>query len=79
MAGTTRSSGPSNIPGMGAVLQGQDCTFRAWAPFADAVYVAGSFAARPWDDRIDLSRDNPSPGPGHWSALVYGVPDHTEY
>jgi 1,4-alpha-glucan branching enzyme len=72
---------PSNRPGMGAVLEDTNCTFRVWTPFADAVEVTGSFTTPPWGVRIPLARDNPKSGPGHdyWSALVLNVPDHAEY
>lgn len=81
MVGASLASAPSLNPGMGAVFKDDSCTFRAWAPFADAVFVVGSFTAPPWDVRIPLARDNPLPGNGHdyWSAHVNNVHDHTEY
>jgi len=63
------------------VLEGVNCTFRVWAPFADAVQIAGSFTTPPWEVRIDLARENPLPGPGYdyWSAYIRGVEDHDQY
>ena len=66
---------------MGAVFRNNTCTFRAWAPFAEAVSVAGSFTTPPWKVSIPLARDNPLPGNGHdyWSVHVNDVPDRAKY
>ncbi|KAK4958217.1 hypothetical protein LTR10_004643 [Elasticomyces elasticus] len=75
------ASTSSPHPGMGAVFRDESCTFRTWAPFADAVSVHGSFTTPPWSIPIPLARDNPDPGNGHdyWSAHVNGVQDHDKY
>ena len=71
---------PGPLHGMGAVLENGGCTFRVWAPFADAVAVVGDFTAPPWDVRIPLRRDSEGGG-GHdyWSAWVHGVKDRDQY
>jgi 1,4-alpha-glucan branching enzyme len=64
-----------NTP-MGANLVPGGCTFRAWAPRADAVYVAGSFNG--WkhdDDASRLVRD----ANGYWSGFLPGVTAGAEY
>src|ERR1700716_2276864 len=64
-----------NTP-MGANLVPGGCTFRAWAPRADAVYVGGSFNG--WkqdDDASRLVRD----ANGSWSGFLPGVTAGAEY
>lgn len=61
---------------MGANLVRGGCTFRAWAPRADAVYVAGSFNGwKPTEEAYRLIRD-PN---GYWSGFLPGVQAGAEY
>jgi 1,4-alpha-glucan branching enzyme len=72
---------PSAVPGMGAVLAAGGCSFRVWAPFADEVYVAGSFTQPAWEPgKIALQRDAAAgPGRNYWSAFVPGVAEDAAY
>ena len=55
---------------MGANLVPGGCTFRAWAPRADAVYVAGSFNGwKPTEEAYRLIRD----ANGYWSGFLPGM------
>lgn len=59
---------PSSHPGMGAVPHADGVGFRVWAPFADAVSVAGSFNG--WSvDNDPLARESV----GYWSAELAGA------
>jgi 1,4-alpha-glucan branching enzyme len=72
-AARVNSVGPSPHAGMGAVLVEKGCSFRVWAPNADAVSVAGTFTG--WEKApIPMARDGQS-GAGHdyWSVFVPGV------
>lgn len=61
---------------MGANLVPGGCTFRAWAPRAEAVYVVGSFNDwRPNDDTCRLVRD----GRGYWSGFLPGIVAGAQY
>ena len=59
---------------MGAVLLADGTTFRVWAPFAEAVAVAGDFNDWSPDTTPLASEDN-----GYWSIHVRGVGKGTEY
>jgi 1,4-alpha-glucan branching enzyme len=59
---------PSNHAGMGANPYEGGTAFRVWAPFADAVYLAGSF-----NDWSAHSQPLAKEGNGHWSCDVAGV------
>ena len=61
------ATAPSPHPGMGAVPHDGGCTFRVWAPNAQAVWVASDFSAPPWDAaKVALARDDNAPdGSGH--------------
>ncbi len=70
---------PSPHPGMGADLVAGGCSFRVWAPFADEVFVTGSFSSPAWE-LIAMSRDGSSgPGSEYWSVFVPGVSAGSEY
>jgi 1,4-alpha-glucan branching enzyme len=61
---------------MGANLLPGGCTFRAWAPRARAVYVAGSFNSwKQADEASRLVRD----ANGYWSGFLPGVQTGAEY
>lgn len=61
-------------PGLGALLHRQGCSFRIWAPHADAVYVTGSF--NDWaENETPMARE----GDGHWSVDVQGAKAGDEY
>jgi 1,4-alpha-glucan branching enzyme len=65
---------PSERPGMGAIPYDEGTTFRVWAPFAEAVLVAGSF--NDWsEDETPLAREED----GSWSADVPGAGPGDEY
>jgi 1,4-alpha-glucan branching enzyme len=67
---------PSGHPGMGAIVYHGGTAFRVWAPFADAVHVAGTFNA--WsDDGTPLAHEQD----GYWSVDVPGAGpgDHYRY
>src|SRR5690348_18275017 len=73
------SIAPTNLPGMGAVLQADGCVFRVWAPYADRVTVGGDFLhggnhnPLVWDE-IPLARDaGNGEGFNYWSVFVQGV------
>ena len=72
---------PSPHAGMGAVLHGGGCTFRAWAPHADAVEVVdptGTAAALAAG--VAMARDAAAGrGRDYWSAFVPGVRADDEY
>jgi 1,4-alpha-glucan branching enzyme len=70
---------PSPHMGMGAVLVDKGCSFRVWAPNADAVSVAGPFTG--WEKApIALARDGQSEaGRSYWSVFVPGVAEGAEY
>jgi 1,4-alpha-glucan branching enzyme len=71
---------PGPMHGMGAVLEDGGCTFRVWAPFADRVWVVGSFTKPVWTERIALARDAASgAGQAFWSVWIRGVADRHEY
>ena len=71
---------PGPLHGMGAVLESGGCTFRVWAPFAQAVAVVGDFTTPPWDIRIPLRRDSETGGGRDYSArLDHGVKDRDQY
>ena len=72
---------PTSLPGMGANLNDKGCTFRVWAPFADEVYVVGTFTEPQWGaGRVRLQRDAESgAGRNYWSAFVLGVAAGAEY
>lgn len=61
---------------MGANLVPGGCTFRAWAPRAEPVYVTGSFNDwRRTDETCRLVRD----GQGYWSGFLPGVVAGAQY
>lgn len=56
---------PALASGLGALPHSQGCSFRIWAPHADAVYVTGSF--NNWAERnLVMARE----GDGYWSTDV---------
>ncbi len=68
---------------MGAVLHDDGCTFRCWAPNADAVWVAGDFTSPPWGDgKIPLKRDSEDSGNEgfqYWSCFMPSVAAGAQY
>jgi 1,4-alpha-glucan branching enzyme len=61
---------------MGATPVSGGCTFRAWAPRATDVYVAGSFNAwRTDDEACRLVKD----GAGYWSGFLPGLKTGDQY
>ncbi len=64
----------SRFPGMGANLFEGGCSFRVWAPHADAVAVAGGFNG--WSDTAHPLEHE---GHGYWSADVRGAGYRDEY
>ena len=65
---------PGAQAGMGSLPHDEGTTFRVWAPFADAVYVIGSF--NNWDEAahpLALEED------GYWSTDVPGADVGAEY
>jgi 1,4-alpha-glucan branching enzyme len=66
---------PSSFPGMGALPHNGGCTFRVWAPNAEAVHVTG--IAAPLDQARPMARE-PSNG-AYWSCFVPGVQVGAEY
>jgi 1,4-alpha-glucan branching enzyme len=69
-----RHAVPSTRTGMGAIPYPGGATFRVWAPFADEVYVFGSF--NDWAKKANpLARD----GHGYWSVDVPGAKPGDEY
>ncbi|HEV8606140.1 MAG TPA: alpha-amylase family glycosyl hydrolase [Tepidisphaeraceae bacterium] len=65
---------PSQLPGMGAIMQGGACSFRTWAPNAKQVSLAGNF--NNWTkDQIWLFHE----GRGFWSVDVQGPKAGDEY
>ncbi|UJR11465.1 hypothetical protein I4U23_015644 [Adineta vaga] len=70
----------SSLPGMGASvnINGKGVTFRVWAPYADQVYVAGSFTNPPWNEgKIRLARDDEKSG--FWSVFVLEAKVQDQY
>lgn len=65
---------PSNRPGLGAVPYAGGVTFRAWAPFAPWVRVAGTF--NQWSP---TANDLASEGNGYWSVDVAGAAVGDQY
>ena len=65
---------PSTRPGMGALLSEGATDFRVWAPFADAVHVAGDFNGWSADATPLASEEN-----GYWSASVPGASQRHQY
>ena len=65
---------PSSRPGMGTILYPGGAAFRVWAPFAPAVFAAGTF--NQWS-----ATANPfaSEGNGYWSVEVPGAKIGDEY
>ena len=65
---------PTSRPGMGTILYPGGAAFRVWAPFAPAVFVAGTF--NQWS-----ATANPfaSEGNGYWSVEVTGAGVGDEY
>ena len=57
------------------------CSFRVWAPNADAAFVAGTFTQPNWDGgKIALQRDGQNgAGRQYWSAFVPGAKDNDQY
>ena len=77
---TTNISGPAPTPspsarqGMGTILFPGGAAFRVWAPFASAVYVAGTF--NQWSVTANpFARE----GNGYWSVEVSGAKIGDEY
>jgi 1,4-alpha-glucan branching enzyme len=69
---------PSPHPGMGALLRQGGCSFRVWAPNAEAVAVTGS--SPPLQPFVSLARDGEfGAGAAYWSAFVPGVRADDEY
>jgi len=64
-----------NTP-MGANLVPGGCSFRAWAPRAHAVFVAGSF--NEWKQEDEACRLVRDPN-GYWSGFLPGVESGAEY
>src|SRR5579862_2147107 len=64
----------ANTP-MGANLVPEGCTFRTWAPRANAVYVGGPFTN--W--QTQAAAQLVSLGGGHWGGFIPDVTDGTEY
>ena len=63
-----RTAQPAGQSGMGAIPHSEGTTFRVWAPYAEAVFVTGSF--NNWHrSQIPLAREKD----GHWSVTVPGV------
>jgi 1,4-alpha-glucan branching enzyme len=60
---------------MGANLVGGGCTFRAWAPRANAVHVCGMFNNWQRDDAGLLVSD----GNGSWAGFLPNIADGAEY
>ena len=69
-----RTISPSSHPGMGALPFSAGCAFRVWAPFAEQVFVTGTF--NKWSEDC-----NPlvSEGKGYWSVDVAGAQPGDEY
>ncbi len=65
---------PSSHPGMGAVPYEGGVAFRVWAPFADQVYVTGSFDQWAGDQHALASE-----GDGYWSVDVLEAEVGDEY
>ena len=58
---------PTSRPGMGTILFPGGAAFRVWAPFAPAVFAAGTF--NQWNV---TATPLASEGNGYWSADVPG-------
>lgn len=67
-------AGPSSHGGMGAVVHDWGVAFRVWAPFAEAVWVAGDFNGWSGDGQPLASEGN-----GYWSVDVGGVTVGSRY
>lgn len=65
---------PSHRQGMGTIRYPGGVAFRVWAPFADAVHVAGTF--NQWDK---TAHPFASEGNGYWSVDVPGAKVGHEY
>lgn len=65
---------PSTRPGLGTILYPGGAAFRVWAPFAPAVFVAGSFNQWNPESHPLASEDN-----GCWSADIGGAKVGDEY
>jgi len=65
---------PSTVTGMGAIPQKKGVSFRVWAPFAEEVYVTGTFNKWSKDAHILCPEKN-----GYWSALVPEAKAGDEY
>ena len=65
---------PNSYPGMGTILIPGGVIFRVWAPFASAVFVAGTF--NQWSETY---HPFVSEGNGYWSVQVPGAKIGDEY
>jgi len=63
-----------NNPGLGALPHNQGCSFRIWAPHAEAVYVTGTF--NHWAERKTPMAHE---GEGYWSVDVRDAKIGDEY
>ena len=70
---------PSDRDGLGALLQADGCSYRVWAPFADAVnlggdfFTAGNMAPTTWTV-VPMARDTLAQyGGNYWSVFVPGA------
>ena len=72
---------PSGHKGMGSILHGDGCTFRTWAPHADAVDVIDPSAkSQPLRAGVAMARDaEQGPGRDYWSTFVRHVKADDEY
>ena len=64
----------SSHQGMGAIPYSQGTAFRVWAPFADKVYVAGTF-----NNWSEVKNPLVSENNGYWSTDVKNVKKGAEY
>lgn len=71
---TASSISPNPYPGMGTILIPGGIVFRVWAPFASAVFAAGTF--NQWSETAHpFVRE----GNGYWSVEVPGAKIGDEY
>lgn len=74
MSKSRKSASQSVQPGMGAVPHKGGVTFRVWAPFADEVFVMGTF--NDWDDTaVPLQSEEH----GYWAANVANAKPGDQY